>query len=110
MFDKHLVDAFIGGKDLDPGSVQWSVSMFAVKLSLNLVSPRGHGSPLVDLYFRCLTYIAAPPSKLNPATKTTTLAAMFFIPLSFQSEIFRPTLLSPALIAWNGPALLCQYG
>ena len=34
MFDKHLVDAIIGGKDLDCG---------AADLSLNLLSTRGHG-------------------------------------------------------------------
>ena len=36
MFDKNLVDAIIGGKDLDCGSVE---------LSVNLVSTLGHGSP-----------------------------------------------------------------
>jgi hypothetical protein len=35
MFDKHLVDAIIGGKDLDCG---------AADLSLNLLSTRGHDS------------------------------------------------------------------
>src|SRR5258708_17821769 len=38
MFDKNLVDAIIGGKDLDCGSAQLSV-----KLSVNLVLTRGHG-------------------------------------------------------------------
>ena len=36
MFDKNLVHAIIGGKDLDRGSAE---------LSVNLVLTRGHGSP-----------------------------------------------------------------
>jgi hypothetical protein len=40
MFDKNLVDAIIGGKDLDCGSAE---------LSVNLVLTRGHGSLLLDL-------------------------------------------------------------
>ena len=39
MFDKNLVHAIIGGKDLDCGSAE---------LSVNLVLTRGHGS-LLDL-------------------------------------------------------------
>jgi hypothetical protein len=40
MFDKNLVDAIIGGKDLDCASAE---------LSVNLVWTRGHGSPTPDL-------------------------------------------------------------
>jgi hypothetical protein len=40
MFDKHLVHALIGGKDLDCGSAE---------LSLNLVLTRGHGFLLIGL-------------------------------------------------------------
>jgi len=40
MFDKNLIDAIIGGKDLDCGSAE---------LSVNLVLTRGHGSLLLDL-------------------------------------------------------------
>jgi hypothetical protein len=40
MFDKNLVYAIIGGKDLDCGSAD---------LSLNLGLTRGHGSLLLDL-------------------------------------------------------------
>ena len=44
MFDKNLVHAIIGGKDLDCGSAE---------LSVNLVLTCGHGSLLLDLeYFR----------------------------------------------------------
>ena len=39
MLDNHLVDAIIGGKDLDCGSAE---------LSLNLALTRGHGSLLLD--------------------------------------------------------------
>jgi hypothetical protein len=39
MFDKNLVHAIIGGKDLDCGSAE---------LSVNLVLTRGHGSLLLD--------------------------------------------------------------
>ena len=39
MFDKNLVHALIGGKDLDCGSAE---------LSVNLVLTRGHGSLLLD--------------------------------------------------------------
>src|SRR6266700_528059 len=46
MFDKNLVDAIVGGKDLDCGSAQ-----SRVKLSVNLVLARGHGSPLLDLSY-----------------------------------------------------------
>jgi hypothetical protein len=42
MFDKNLVHAIIGGKDLDCGSAE---------LSVNLVLTRGHGSLLLDLYY-----------------------------------------------------------
>src|SRR5216683_5990967 len=44
MFDKNLVDAIIGGKDLDCGSAQLSVN-----LSVNLVLTRGHDSLLLYL-------------------------------------------------------------
>ncbi|MCU1258138.1 MAG: hypothetical protein JWO80_1023, partial [Bryobacterales bacterium] len=40
MFDKNLVHAIVGGKDLDCGSAE---------LSVNLVLTRGHGSLLLDL-------------------------------------------------------------
>jgi hypothetical protein len=40
MFDKHLVHALIGGKDLHCGSAEFRV---------NLVLTRGHGSLLLDL-------------------------------------------------------------
>jgi hypothetical protein len=40
MFDKNLVHAIIGGKDLDRGSAE---------LSVNLVLTRGHASLLLDL-------------------------------------------------------------
>jgi hypothetical protein len=40
MFDKNLVHAIIGGKDLDRGPAE---------LSVNLVLTRGHGSLLLDL-------------------------------------------------------------
>ena len=40
MFDKNLVHAIIGGKDLDCGSAE---------LSVNLVLTRSHGSLLLDL-------------------------------------------------------------
>jgi len=40
MFDKHLVHAIIGGKDLDRGQAEWSV-----KLGFT----RGHGSLILDL-------------------------------------------------------------
>src|SRR3989442_10147410 len=46
MFDKNLVDAIIGGKDLDCGSAQLSV-----KLSVNLVLTRGHGSLVLYLSY-----------------------------------------------------------
>jgi hypothetical protein len=39
-FDKNLVHAIIGGKDLDCGSAE---------LGVNLVLTRGHGSLLLDL-------------------------------------------------------------
>jgi hypothetical protein len=42
MFDKNLIHAIIGGKDLDCGSVE---------LSVNLVLTRGHGSLFLDLYY-----------------------------------------------------------
>jgi hypothetical protein len=46
MFDKKLVHAIIGGKDLDRGSAE---------LSVNLVLTRGHGSLLLGLsYFRAV--------------------------------------------------------
>src|SRR5258708_27260031 len=45
MFDKNLVHAIIGGKDLDCGSAQ-----LRVKLSVNLVLTRGHGSLILDPY------------------------------------------------------------
>jgi hypothetical protein len=40
VFDKNLVDAIVGGKDLDCGSAEMSV---------NLVLTRGHGSLFLDL-------------------------------------------------------------
>jgi hypothetical protein len=40
MFDKNLVDAIIGGKDLDGGPAE---------LRVNLGWTRGHGSRLLDL-------------------------------------------------------------
>jgi hypothetical protein len=40
MFDKKLVHAIVGGKDLDCGSAE---------LSANLGLTRGHGSLLLDL-------------------------------------------------------------
>jgi hypothetical protein len=40
MFDKNLVHAIVGSKDLDCGSAESSV---------NLVLTRGHGSLLLDL-------------------------------------------------------------
>src|SRR5213079_1349048 len=53
MFDKNLVHAIIGGKDLDCGSAE---------LSVNLGLTRGHGSLLLDLwYFR-----AVRPRESNP--------------------------------------------
>jgi hypothetical protein len=45
MFDKHLVHALIGGKDLDRGSAQLGVNFLLV----NLLLTRGHGSLLLDL-------------------------------------------------------------
>jgi hypothetical protein len=45
MFDKNLVHAFIGGKDLNCGPAQLCVKL----LSVNLVLTRGHGSLLLDL-------------------------------------------------------------
>ena len=42
MFDKNLVHAIIGGKDLDCGSAE---------LRVNLVLTPGHGSLLLDLYY-----------------------------------------------------------
>jgi hypothetical protein len=42
MFDKNLVDAIIGGKDLDCGSTE---------LSVNLGLKRGHGSLFLDVHF-----------------------------------------------------------
>jgi len=44
MFDKNLVDAIIGGKDLDRGSAELSVYLGLT----NLVLTRGHGSLLLD--------------------------------------------------------------
>ena len=50
MFDKHLVHAIIGGKDLDCGSAQFRVNLPRVNLSrVNLRLTRGHGSLLLDL-------------------------------------------------------------
>jgi len=49
MFDKNLVDAIIGGKDLDRGSAELSVYLGLTKLGLtNLVLTRGHGFLLFD--------------------------------------------------------------
>jgi hypothetical protein len=45
MFDKNLVHALIGGKDLDCGSAQLRVNL----LSVNLVLTLGHGNLLLDL-------------------------------------------------------------
>jgi hypothetical protein len=39
MFDENLVDAIVGGEDLDCGSAE---------LRVNLVLTRGHGSLLLD--------------------------------------------------------------
>ncbi len=47
MFDKNLVHAIIGGKDLDCGSAQSRVNLSSVNLGLT----RGHGSLLLDLYY-----------------------------------------------------------
>jgi hypothetical protein len=53
MFDKNLVDAIIGGKDLDRGSAELSVNLGLTKLELtdlvltNFVLTRGHGSLLL---------------------------------------------------------------
>jgi hypothetical protein len=44
MLDKNLIDAIIGGKDLDRGSAQLSA-----QLSVNLGLTRGHSSLLLDL-------------------------------------------------------------
>jgi hypothetical protein len=55
MFDKNLVHAIIGGKDLDRGSAQLRVDKLRVNesrmdlLSVNLPLTRGHGSLLLDL-------------------------------------------------------------
>jgi hypothetical protein len=52
MFDKNLVDAIIGGKDLDRGSTELSVCLGLTKLGLtNLVLTRGHGSLLLHPSF-----------------------------------------------------------
>jgi hypothetical protein len=57
MFDKHLVHALIGGKDLDYGSAHLRVDLSRVSLlrvnlpSVNLLLTRGHGSLLLDLYY-----------------------------------------------------------
>ena len=49
MFDKHLVHALIGGKDLYCGSAQFRVNLPRVNpLSVNLRLARGHGSLLLD--------------------------------------------------------------
>ena len=45
MFDKNLVHAIIGGKDLDCGSAQFRVNLLSVHLVLTL----GHGLLLLDL-------------------------------------------------------------
>ena len=45
MFDKHLVHALVGGKDLDRGSSQLSVNL---GLKIGALT-RGHGSLLLDL-------------------------------------------------------------
>jgi hypothetical protein len=51
MFDKHLVHALIGGKDLHRGSAQLCVN----RLSLNLALTRSHSSLLLDLdYFQAV--------------------------------------------------------
>jgi hypothetical protein len=44
MFDKHLVHALVGGKDLNRGAAQLCVNL----LSLNLALTRGHGFLLLD--------------------------------------------------------------
>jgi hypothetical protein len=44
MFDKHLVDAIIGGKELDRGSAKLSLNPGFTKLELT----RGHGSLFLD--------------------------------------------------------------
>jgi hypothetical protein len=45
MFDKNLVHAIIGGKDLDCGSAELSVNL---ELTIGVLT-RGHGSLLLDL-------------------------------------------------------------
>ena len=47
MFDKNLVHAIVGGKDLDCG---------AAELSVNLGLTRGHGSYSLTIY-RCFAQI-----------------------------------------------------
>jgi hypothetical protein len=55
MFDKYLVHAFIGGKDLNRGSAE---------LGVNLGLTRGHRSLLLDLsYFRAVTNPEVIPSR-----------------------------------------------
>ena len=55
MFDKNLVHALIGGKDLDCGSAELRVDKLRVNelcmnlSSVNLLLTRGHGSLLLDL-------------------------------------------------------------
>jgi len=51
MFDENLVDAIVDGKDLDGGSGEMRVNVLRVNLGLT----RGHGFPLLDLwYFRAV--------------------------------------------------------
>ena len=53
LFDKYLVHALIGGKDLDCGSAQLCVN----GLRVNFLSTRGHGSPLLEpYYFQAVRY------------------------------------------------------
>jgi hypothetical protein len=49
MFDKNLVHALIGGKDLDCGSAELSVNLGLTKLGLTKLGwTRGHGYLLLD--------------------------------------------------------------
>ena len=48
MFDKNLVDAIIGGKDLDCGSAGLSVNVFRDDREAVNILTRGHGCLLLD--------------------------------------------------------------
>ena len=76
MFDKNLVDAIIGGKDLDRGSTELSVYLGLTSVGLtNLVFTRGHGSPLRHL------------SLIGPICYTRISGLETFVPLSFPAGI-----------------------